>query len=114
MSSSSSSSNPLSFHSISKKLIKANHALWKAQVRAIIRGAHFNGQLCGEMEAPAKEIVNKEGMKTLNPAFDEGDARDQEIFVFLLSSLGRDALMHVVNAKTATEAWKSIEAMFAS
>lgn len=106
--------NPLIAHPISEKLNKANHALWKAQVRAAIRGARLEGHLSGASKAPEEEIIDKEGKKSPNQAFEEWDARDQQVLGYILSSLSREVLLNVVQAKTAAEAWTSIEAMFAA
>jgi hypothetical protein len=51
-SSSTPISNPLTGMSISEKLSKANHDLWKMQVLAVIKGAGLEGYLTGESAAP--------------------------------------------------------------
>ncbi|RLN36189.1 uncharacterized protein C2845_PM03G07800 [Panicum miliaceum] len=116
MSSSSSSppTNPLLANSVTEKLTKANHALWKAQVQSAMRGACLEGHLTGATAAPAAEIVDKEGKKTPNPAFEEWEARDQQILSFLFASITQDVMTQIASSTTASEAWGSIEAMFAS
>jgi hypothetical protein len=63
MSSSSSSFanplNPLVCIAISEKLSKTNHAMWKAQILAAVRGARLVGHLTGDTPEPAKEITVK-------------------------------------------------------
>ncbi|XP_062179918.1 uncharacterized protein LOC133884494 [Phragmites australis] len=107
-------SNPLLTSTISEKLSKANHALWKAQVRAAIRGARLDGHLTGASKAPDAEIKDKDRKKVPNPAFEEWDAVDQQILSFLLSSLSREILIQVSTASTAAQAWRSIEDIFGS
>lgn len=113
-SSSAAPSNPLVASSVTEKLSKANHVLWKAQVRSAMRGARLLGHLTGATKAPAEEIIDKEGKKAPNPEFEEWEAKDQQILSFILASLGKDILAHVATAQTAHEVWRSIEAMFAS
>jgi hypothetical protein len=48
--------NPLTDQTIFKKLTKNNHALWKMQVLAIIRGVNLEGYLTGDTLPPASTI----------------------------------------------------------
>ena len=63
--STSASSAALVAHSVavpvSEKLTRANHALWKAQVRAAMRGARLEGHLTGATKMPDEEIVDNAG-----------------------------------------------------
>ena len=81
MSSSNSSTNLLSGQSVSEKLGKLNHALWKAQVRSAVRGARLQGHITGDTKAPEAELVatvDGKQEKKPNPAFDEWEALDQQ------------------------------------
>lgn len=113
-SSSSLPSNPLVAVSVTEKLSKPNHALWKAQVRSAIRGTRLEGHLTGVTKAPPMEIKDKDGKAAINPEFQEWETRDQQILNFLFSSLAKDVMSHVASTTTAAAAWRSIEAMFAS
>lgn len=86
----------------------------KAQVRAAMRGARLEGYLTGATKMPDEETVDNKGKKSPNPAFEEWEAKDQQILSYLLSSISREVQIQVTSAKTAAEAWHSIEAMFAS
>jgi len=44
--------NPMVGQAISEKLNKNNHALWKMQVLAIVRGARLEGFLTGATKTP--------------------------------------------------------------
>ena len=44
--------NPLVGQAVSEKLNKNNHALWKMQVLAIVRGARLEGFLTGATKTP--------------------------------------------------------------
>lgn len=97
-SSSAAPSNPLMASSVTEKLSKTNHVLWKAQVRSAMKGARLLGHLTGVVKPPAEEITDKEGKKTPNPEFEEWEAKDQQILSFILSSLGKDILANVATA----------------
>jgi hypothetical protein len=76
-----SSSTPTTLlHPVSEKLAKNNHSLWKAQVRAAVRGARFLGFLTSDNKAPAAEIVvigaDGKEEKKLNPAREDWEATD--------------------------------------
>ena len=58
-SSQSNTMNPLLGQPVSEKLTRSNHALWKAQVRATIRGARLQGYLTGATKEPPKEVIVK-------------------------------------------------------
>lgn len=91
MASSSSIINPLVGISISEKLSKSNHAIWRAQILATVRGSRLIGQLNGETRAPAVEINGKVGdkkTKVPNPAYEEWYAKDQKVLSFVLGNLG--------------------------
>jgi hypothetical protein len=86
---SNSSSNPLINHPISEKLTQANHAIWEAHVRAAMHGYRLIGHLTGTTLVTEKEIADTGGKKTSNPAYEEWDARDQQILSYLLSSISK-------------------------
>jgi hypothetical protein len=52
--------NPLTSHTISEKLAKNNHALWKMQILAVIRGVGLEGYLSVKSPAPALTIKSKD------------------------------------------------------
>ena len=81
-----------------------------------VRGARLHGHLTGASPPPAKEIDDKDGngKKVFNPAFEEWEARDQQILSFLLTSVSPGILSHIAKTRTAADAWAKIEAMFAS
>jgi hypothetical protein len=61
-------------HPVSEKLAKNNHATWKAQVVATMRGARLEGYLTGKVVMPAAELEEKVGDKTNkvpNPAYED-------------------------------------------
>ncbi|RLN35346.1 uncharacterized protein C2845_PM03G10830 [Panicum miliaceum] len=106
--------NPLSATAITEKLTRTNYSIWEAQILSAVKGACVYGHLTGSMVVPKKEIAAKEGKQVLNPAFEEWEARDQQILSFLFAGVSRDILSHIAKSKTAQAAWAKIEAMFAS
>ena len=53
--------NPLVDQFFLEKLGKSNHAIWKAQVLAAVRGAKLEGHLTGATRVPTATIRRKEG-----------------------------------------------------
>lgn len=104
-------------HPISDKLAKGNHATWKAQVLAAIRGARLEGYITGKTKAPAAEVQEGSGDKktaVINPAYEDWLATDQQVLSFLLASLSKEILPQVAAKMTAADAWAEIESMFSS
>jgi hypothetical protein len=109
--------NPLVCIDISEELSKTNHAMWKAQILAAVRGARLVSHLTGDSLAPAKQITAKNDNKdTLvpNPEHEEWLAKDQQVLSFVLGNLGREVLVHVSCKEVAVEAWEAIKEMFSS
>lgn len=104
-------------HPVSEKLAKNNHATWKAQVVATMRGARLEGYLTGKATAPAAELDGKDGdkgVKVVNPAYDDWLASDQQVLSFLLASVSKEVLTQIATKTTAVDAWRTIETMFSS
>ena len=103
---------------ITEKLGKSNHAMWKVQILAAVRGSRLVGHLTGTSPAPAEEVNGKDsaGKDTIvpNPAFEEWYSRDQQVLSFVLGSLGHEVLAQVAAQDTAANLWAAIEAMYAS
>jgi hypothetical protein len=110
-SSSSTMVNPLLSNPISEKLTKANHAVWKAQILAVQRGACLEGYLTGAISTLPEKIKDKETMIS-NLAYEEWYATDQQVLTYLLLSLSKDIMAQVVIYTTAASAWTVIEGMF--
>ena len=52
--------NPMVGQAISEKLNKNNHALWKMQVLAIVRGARLEGFLTGATKTPPPCVYHED------------------------------------------------------
>jgi hypothetical protein len=102
---------------ISEKLNKNNHALWRPQVLAAIRGARLEGHINGKTPAPPAEIDIKKGddvLKEPNPTYDEWFALDQQILGFIFTSVTKEILGQIAASTTAAEAWAGIGDIFAT
>ena len=104
MSSSTLPPNPLSAGAVTEKLTRSNHSIWEAQVLSAARGARLYGHLTGASAPPVTEIADKDGKKVSNPAFEEWEARDQQILSFLLTSVSSGILSHIAKTKTTADA----------
>nr|AAT85031.1 putative polyprotein [Oryza sativa Japonica Group]ABF96679.1 retrotransposon protein, putative, Ty1-copia subclass [Oryza sativa Japonica Group] len=116
-SSKNNTGNPLVGQPVSEKLGKSNHAVWKAQILATIRGARLEGHLTGDDQPPAPILRRKEGEKEVvvsNPEYEEWVATDQQVLAYLLSSMTKDLLVQVATCRTAASAWSMIQGMFGS
>ena len=58
--------NPLIGNVITEKLNKTNHALWKAQVLAVVRGARLEDHLTGASKTPSATTKEKQGEKEVD------------------------------------------------
>jgi hypothetical protein len=110
--------NPFMGITVTEKLGKNNHAMWKAQVLAAVRGSRMVGHLTGASPAPAEEIDGKDnsGKDAVvpNPAYEEWFSRDQQVLSFVPESSGREVLAQVAAQDTAAGLWAAIEEMYVS
>jgi hypothetical protein len=87
--------------SVTKKLTRNNHVLWRAQVLAVLRGAPLTGFLDGTTKAPAEKIhmAKKSGKEegeaeeASNPAFELWKAQEHQVLSYLLTSFSHDVLV---------------------
>jgi hypothetical protein len=119
MSSSSSTLTAMNLMLVSKKLMRGNHTLWKAQVLAVLHGAQLAGFIEGTNPAPPEKIKVKarkgEDLEEVpNPAFELWKAQEQKVLSYLLTSVSHDVLVQIAVLPTATAVWKHIEEVFAS
>jgi hypothetical protein len=103
---------------ITEKLGKSNHAMWKVQILADVRGSRMEGHLNGASTAPAEEILSKDAavkeVDVPNPEYAEWYFKDQQVLRFVLGSLGRKVLAQVTAQDTAAKFWAAVEGMYAS
>jgi hypothetical protein len=102
--------NPLLSNPISEKLTKSNHAIWKAHIMAVLRGARLEGYLTGPIKASQEKIQGKETMIS-NPYYEEWYV-DQQVLAYLLLSLSKEIMPQVTICKTAASAWGVIEGIY--
>jgi hypothetical protein len=118
MVSSSATTSIMAMQPICDKLNKQNHATWKAQVLAAVRGLRLEGYLTGKIAAPTTEADEKDNngkpIKVPNPAYEAWVAQDQQVLSFILSSLSKETLTPIATKATAAAAWREIEGLFSS
>jgi hypothetical protein len=117
MASSSPAPTAIPLMSVSKKLARGNHTVWKAQVVAALRGAQLYGFLDGTSIKSAEQIKAKVGSAeedVPNPAFVVWKAQEQQVLSYLLSSVSRDILVQIAALPTTAAVWKHLETSFAS
>jgi ribosomal protein L17 len=104
---------------VSEKLTNSNHALWKMQMLAIIKGDGLEGYLTGAISSSAstirvKDHDSKEETEVLNLDLQSWKVTNQQVLRFLLSCMTKDVLSQVTVCRAANEAWKVIEGIFTS
>jgi hypothetical protein len=106
-------SNPLTSMTIFEKLSIANHALWKMQILAVIRGVDPEGYLTRESPTPTSTIKSTyfdgKDKDVLNPAFQAWSIIDQHVLGFLLSFMTKESLSQVYACHTVSETWTVTE-----
>jgi hypothetical protein len=88
---------------------------WQAQVLPAIRAAQLEDLLTGRDLQPAKTILAQVDGKTVqqpNPAYAKWVAQDQSVLRYLLSSLTREALLHVTCSTTSTDVWRTLVSLY--
>jgi hypothetical protein len=94
--------------------------MWRAQVMPAIRGAMLTGMIDGTDAAPSQFIPkenldkDKDPIMVLNPEYVTWLARDQKVLSYLVNSLSKEILMHVLRLEHVADVWKAVEEMFAS
>jgi hypothetical protein len=76
---SSSSIAAVVLQPIQDKLVKNNHATWRAQVLATLCGVRLDGYITGSKMAPAAELEEKQGdkvTKVINSEYEDWLASD--------------------------------------
>jgi hypothetical protein len=111
--------NPLTGQTMSENLTKSNHALWKMQVLAIIRGLGLEGYLDEATSPPPSTIRvkspnGKEEIEAPNLDLQMWKITDQQVLGFLSSSITKEVMPQVTACRTSNETWKVIEGNFTS
>jgi hypothetical protein len=68
-------------------------------------------------KAPNKEltvVIDDKSEQKRNPAYTASVARDQAVLGYILPTLTHETLLHVPRCPTATEAWKTLAALYTS
>ena len=96
--------------------------MWRAQVLPAICGARCTGLLDGSDAAPPEffpprdpdKDKDKETEKVPNPEYKSWLEWDEQVLSYILNSLSKEIMMHVIWLEQTAEVWKAIESMFAS
>lgn len=93
---------------ISIKFNTGNYLLWKSQVLPLIKSMGIEHHLTKE-DAPEKEICDKDGSSTINPAHNVWTTNDGLLTSWLLDIISQDVMSMVEGTKTAYQVWKFLE-----
>jgi hypothetical protein len=114
---SSSSIAAVVLQPIQDKLVRNNHATWRAQVLVTLCGVRLDGYITRSKTAPAAELEEKQGDKVtmvINLEYEDWMASDQQVLRFLLASVTKEILVRVATAKMAVDAWNILGEQFSS
>ncbi|KAF6152137.1 hypothetical protein GIB67_031459 [Kingdonia uniflora] len=118
-SASSSSLNPFPplqtttiHHLISEKLDTDNYLLWLTQFTPLLKGYDLEGYVDGTIPCPPRTLSTTDS--TIDPAYLQWQKQDQILLGWLLSSLSRIALTHVVGLSTSRAVWDALQKHYAS
>lgn len=85
------------------------------------QGAQLAGYISSTAKVPSQTLTatkrkkEKLGVDTVpNPEYDNWVAKDQQVFSFLISSIGKEIFAQVSTAQTMAELWAAVEGSFAS
>jgi hypothetical protein len=93
--------SPLIIHVVFDKLTRANHVVWKAQVKVVVCSARLLGHLNSDAKAPPHEITikfdDKDGKESSvpNPTYEAWEVVDQRVLSYILSSLSKEVLIQI-------------------
>ncbi|XP_021802649.1 uncharacterized protein LOC110746720 isoform X2 [Prunus avium] len=96
------------------KLKRDNYLLWKSLFAPIFRRYRLSGIVDGTEPCPSVSIPDSTGSSTIpNPAFDTWYEKDQNIIIWINSTLSEDLIPFTVGIQSARDLWLNLEKRFA-
>ncbi|KAB2636177.1 hypothetical protein D8674_026711 [Pyrus ussuriensis x Pyrus communis] len=96
------------------KLKKDNYLVWKALFAPIFRRYKLTGIIDGSETCPPPFLLNQSGTSTAvpNPDFEIWFEKDQNILIWLNSTLSEDLIPFTVGVTSSRELWQILEQRF--
>jgi hypothetical protein len=106
---------------VTVRLSHGNFMPWKAQMFTHLRSHSLLGYIDGSIVAPDQDITittgegdDRQTVTTVNPEYATWYVRDQTLLSGFLATVTEEVLAHIMSARTAHEAWCTLEKMFSS
>ncbi|CAN6553077.1 unnamed protein product [Malus baccata var. baccata] len=98
------------------KLTTTNYLTWSALFAPILRRYNLTGLIDGSMAAPPKYPLDSSGNRTatLNPAYVTWFENDQNILIWINSTLSDSLIPYTVGVTSARELWAKLESRLAT
>ncbi|KAM2308323.1 hypothetical protein EV2_031220 [Malus domestica] len=98
------------------KLTSTNYLTWSALFAPILRRYNLTGIIDGTMSAPPKYLLDSSGTQTstLNPQYVTWFENDQNILIWINSTLSDALIPYTVGVNSARELWSKLESRLAT
>ena len=99
---------------VQTKLKRHNYLVWKSLFDPIFRRYKLAGIVDGSEPAPPRFLSDSSGnvSSTQNPAFEQWYEKDQNILIWINSTLSEDLIPFTVGVQSARELWQNLERRF--
>ncbi|KAM1941804.1 hypothetical protein ACFX13_029341 [Malus domestica] len=94
------------------KLKRDNYLVWKALFAPIFRRYKLTGKVDGSEVYPPSYVLDASGHNIPNPAFEIWYEKDQNILIWLNSTLSEDIIPFTVGVTSARDLWLNLEHRF--
>ncbi|KAM1998675.1 hypothetical protein ACFX16_006180 [Malus domestica] len=96
------------------KLTTTNYLTWSALFAPIFRRYNLTGLIDGSSPAPPQLLTDFSGNRSLNPAYVAWFENDQNILIWLNSTLSESLIPYTVGVSSARELWAKLESRLAA
>ncbi|KAM1942234.1 hypothetical protein ACFX15_010731 [Malus domestica] len=96
------------------KLTTTNYLTWSALFAPIFRRYNLTGHIDGSTAAPVQFLLDSSGNRTLNPAYVSWYENDQNILIWLNSTLSESLIPYTVGVNSARDLWAKLESRLAT
>ena len=96
------------------KLTTTNYLTWSALFAPIFRRYNLTGLIDGSMVAPPQFLTDSSGNRSLNPAYVAWFENDQNILIWINSTLSESLIPYTVGVSSARELWAKLESRLAA
>ncbi|PRQ50087.1 putative RNA-directed DNA polymerase [Rosa chinensis] len=95
------------------RLTETNYLLWKSVFLPVLHKYHLLSIVDGSEPCPPEKVLSPSGELILNDAFVSWFERDQQLLIWINSTLSDSVLPYVIGCSHARDLWLNLEARFA-